>query len=117
VRGQEAEEGEGGVEWVRRRNGAEEGESGGGERGEAAEDGGEKGRRGGDEREVGLEGAFDDGGAQGVHAGHHSPEIEWHEKRKRTAHPAPNFKKKRKNGILFLSSLVNCNHVMRASCC
>lgn len=104
MRGQEAEEGEGGGEWVRRRNGAEEGESGGGERGEAAEDGGEKGRRGGDEREVGLEGAFDDGGAQGVHAGHHSPEIEWHEKRKEQLIQLPISKRKEK--MVFYSCLL-----------
>jgi hypothetical protein len=66
VRREEAEEGEGGVERVRRRHGPEEGESDGGQWGEAAEDGGEEGCVRCQEVGVRVEGGFDDGGAEGA---------------------------------------------------
>jgi hypothetical protein len=81
VRREEAEEREGGVERVRRRQGAEEGERGGRERGEALKECGS----GGEEREVGAEGGFDDGGAErsgevgGGHGGVCSPALLWRE--------------------------------------
>lgn len=57
VGGEEAKEGEESIEWVGQQHGAEEGDRSGGERGEVVEDSGE-------EVQVGLEGGFDDGGAE-----------------------------------------------------